>query len=143
MKMGFDAINVINLQVHRNKIPLLRRLWFKICRSFFSTPQLLEYDDRAFMSEICFTRDNAFPSIVPNWDHSPRSGRKGSVMLGSSPEKFQKTLHTFVEKLQSKPKDKRFVFIKSWNEWGEGNYLEPDLKYGHAWLDALKHEVLF
>lgn len=138
---GFDAINVINLQILRNQMPFFRRLCYKICRTIFRTPQLLDYDDQAFMSEMCFSHENAFPSIVPNWDHSPRSGRKGSVMLGSSPEKFQKTMHKMVERLQSKPYDKRFIFIKSWNEWGEGNYLEPDLKYGHAWLDAIKHEV--
>lgn len=139
---GFDAINVINLQVHRTQIQFLRRIWYKICRTIFRTPQLLDYDDRAFMPEICFSNDNIFPCVVPNWDHSPRSGRKGTVMLGSSPEKFQKTMHTMVEKVQHKPENKRFIFIKSWNEWGEGNYLEPDLRYGHAWLDALKKEVL-
>ena len=142
MELGFDAINVINLQVHRNMIPFWKRVWFKVFRMFFRTPQLIEYDDRAFMSELCFSHGNAFPGIVPNWDHSPRSGNKGKVMIGSSPEKFQSTMHKMVERLQSKPYDKRFIFIKSWNEWGEGNYLEPDLKYGHAWLDAVRNEVL-
>ena len=141
MKFGFDAVNVINMQVPRSKIPFWKRCWYKICRTFIRTPQLFEYDDRAFMSELCFAHENAFPSVIPNWDHSPRSGRKGKVMLGSSPEKFQKTVHYMVEKLQNKHADKRFLFIKSWNEWAEGNYLEPDLKYGHAWLDALKSEI--
>ena len=35
-------------------------------------------------------------------------------------------------------KSKKVVFIKSWNEWGEGNYMEPCLKYGHGYLEALK-----
>ena len=86
--------------------------------------------------------DNAFPSIIPNWDHTPRSGRKGQVMLHQSPEKFQMTMHKMVERVHHKPFDQRFIFIKSWNEWAEGNYLEPDMIYGHAWLDAIKKEVL-
>lgn len=142
IKMGFDAMNVMNIQVRRNMIPFARRLWYKIIRTLFRTPKFIEYDDRAFMSEICFKNDNVFPGIVPNWDHSPRSGRKGSVMLGSSPDKFRKTMQKMVERLQEKPADKRFIFIKSWNEWGEGNYLEPDLRYGNAWLEALRAAVI-
>ena len=45
------------------------------------------------------------------------------------------------EVILDKPYDKRFIFLKSWNEWGEGNYVEPDLKYGHGWLDALRNEI--
>ena len=47
-----------------------------------------------------------------------------------------------VDMVKDKPIDKRFIFLKSWNEWGEGNYVEPDLKYGHGWLDALRAELL-
>ena len=32
--------------------------------------------------------------------------------------------------------------LRSWNEWGEGNYVEPDLTYGHGFLDALKQTLL-
>lgn len=40
--------------------------------------------------------------------------------------------------VENKPMDKRFIFLKSWNEWAEGNYMEPDLKYGNGFLEALK-----
>ena len=39
------------------------------------------------------------------------------------------------------PVDEQILFIKSWNEWAEGNYLEPDAEYGVAKLEALRHEL--
>ncbi|MEO5775560.1 MAG: glycoside hydrolase family 99-like domain-containing protein [Flavobacterium sp.] len=43
-----------------------------------------------------------------------------------------------VNEYRNHPENPNFVVIKSWNEWAEGNYLEPDLKYGHEWLNAVK-----
>ena len=37
--------------------------------------------------------------------------------------------------------DKKILFLRSWNEWGEGNYVEPDSLYGHGFLDAIKNEI--
>ena len=62
-------------------------------------------------------------------------------MIHSDPKKFGSTIHEIVKRLADKPYDKRFIFVKSWNEWAEGNYLEPDLKYGHAWLNAIRENV--
>ena len=47
-----------------------------------------------------------------------------------------------VETVQNKPEEYKIIILRSWNEWGEGNYVEPDERWGHAYLDAL-HDVLF
>lgn len=142
MNMGFNAVVFENMQPPRTTIPLFKRIALKITRKILQWPLLFYYNDKYQVPKICLERENAYPTIIPNWDHTPRSGTRGSVMIGASPEKFQKTIHTTIDKLQSKPIDQRFLFIKSWNEWGEGNYLEPDTMYGHAWLNALKNELL-
>jgi hypothetical protein len=46
-----------------------------------------------------------------------------------------------LEQVKHKPDEHKVVFIKSWNEWAEGNHLEPDLKFGHRYLEALREEL--
>ena len=86
--------------------------------------------------------ENVFPTIVPGWDHTPRTGIKGVVLYNSTPQKFQELVEYVVNIVQHKQAEHRFVFVKSWNEWAEGNYLEPNLKWGKAYLDALAKVVL-
>ena len=43
--------------------------------------------------------------------------------------------------VKNKKSDDRIIFLKSWNEWGEGNYIEPDIKYGHGYLDTLQNAL--
>lgn len=81
------------------------------------------------------------PCVYPNWDNSPRSGRRGVVLAGSTPEKFRAHVRQSVAVLQDRPRDERLLWVKSWNEWAEGNYLEPDLEVGHARLQVLSEEL--
>jgi hypothetical protein len=43
--------------------------------------------------------------------------------------------------LKNKPEEEQIVMLKSWNEWGEGNYMEPDLEYGHGYVNALAEAI--
>jgi hypothetical protein len=63
------------------------------------------------------------------------------VLHDSTPELFRLHLRQALDLVQSRAPEERIVFIKSWNEWAEGNYLEPDQKYGHAYLDAVRDEL--
>jgi len=85
---------------------------------------------------------NVFPSIIPGWDHTPRSGREGLVMIDSTPELFEKHVQEAVELVRDKDAENKIIFIKSWNEWAEGNYMEPDLKWGKKYLEAFKRQVV-
>ena len=82
--------------------------------------------------------DDHFPSVLPNWDNTPRCGRNGTVLQGSTPESFGKHLSDAVKLLEKKPDNKKLIFLKSWNEWAEGNYLEPDIIWGTQYLETTK-----
>ena len=81
---------------------------------------------------------NVYPAIYPNWDHSPRSGRRGIVLTGHTPTKFSNHYEYAMSIGLANKDEEQFVFIKSWNEWAEGNYLEPDRLWGNQFLEVLK-----
>jgi lipopolysaccharide biosynthesis protein len=83
-----------------------------------------------------------YPCIVPNWDNTPRSGARGVVLHDSTPDLFRIHLNNALTQMNNRPVEKKMVFIKSWNEWAEGNYLEPDIKYGKTYLKVIKEEIL-
>jgi hypothetical protein len=81
------------------------------------------------------------PCVLPNWDNTPRSERRGVVFEESSPELFREYLVKGLAMIERRPPELRICFIKAWNEWAEGNYLEPDLKFGHTYLDVIQAEM--
>ena len=89
----------------------------------------LDYEDFEF---------EYYPTVFPNWDNSPRCGKRAVIITQSTPELFEDHLSKAIDKVSNRQNDKKLVFIKSWNEWAEGNYLEPDRLYGHEYLHAIK-----
>lgn len=87
------------------------------------------------------THPHEYPVAVPNWDNTPRAGRRGSVLHGSTPELFRRNLRRAIERVADRPTERRIVVLKSWNEWAEGNTLEPDRRFGRANLEVVREEV--
>ena len=82
-----------------------------------------------------------YPIALPNWDNTPRSGMRGLVFHNATPELFRGHLQEAISRVQARPADQRIVFLKAWNEWAEGNHVEPDLKWGRAWLEVIRDEL--
>lgn len=93
------------------------------------------------LAPLNITHSTTYPCIIPNWDNTPRSGVRGYVLQDSKPELFRIILRRAIEIASEISGDQNIVFIKSWNEWAEGNHLEPDIKFGKAYLDVIKEEV--
>lgn len=76
------------------------------------------------------------PGAFARWDNTPRRGRKSVFYVGAAPGAFEKFMRR-----QLRAADEEgcpYLFLNAWNEWGEGAYLEPDTKYGFAFLNALR-----
>ena len=82
------------------------------------------------------------PELVPQWDHSPRSGSKAStIYYNSTPQFFYEHACAALEAVKKKPEEEQIIILKSWNEWGEGNYIEPDLSNGKGFIEALRKAI--
>lgn len=94
-----------------------------------------------FLNEQIDKKEDFCPTIIPCWDHSPRSIGKGVILHNSSPALFRKHIKQVFNLLKNKSKGNQYVFLKSWNEWAEGNYMEPDLRWGKQYINVLKEEI--
>lgn len=81
-----------------------------------------------------------YPCVGHAWDNTPRSGLAGIVFQGSHPDLFRRNLRQAFAQVSANEPEEQIVFLKAWNEWAEGNHLEPDLKFGHRWLEVIREE---
>lgn len=94
----------------------------------------------SFVDEKC-REENVIPVMVPNWDYTARRGVGGLIIKDSTPELFKEHVMQVFDLISKKDVSKQIVFLKSWNEWGEGNYMEPDLEFGKQYIKALKEMI--
>ena len=80
--------------------------------------------------------EDVIPVLYPQWDHSPRSGKNAFVVTGATPERFEDQVKKMM--LLVKKKKNKIILLKSWNEWAEGNYMEPDEINGRGFIGALR-----
>ena len=136
---GFDAAFLQRLPFVPSRRNHMRA---RIRHNLLRQPVVYPYASEALAWPDDWARDSRVqPCVVPNWDNTPRSGRNGVVLEGSDPERFRIHVNDAVRLLRDRPADERLLWIKSWNEWAEGNYLEPDQSTGLARLRVLRDEL--
>ncbi len=135
--LGFDAGVYVRIPADMSASAVARmRLRRKIRRG----PEVYPYAAEP-IEPSAVVKGRVLPCVYPNWDNTPRSGRGGLALTGASPERFRAHLRRAVERVSSVPAAERFVFVKSWNEWAEGNHVEPCARFGRGYLDALGDEL--
>ena len=92
--------------------------------------------------EFYSKEEQKFPlirSVAPSWDNTARRMERGTSWINATPNDYYKWLCQAIRKTRELFKEtERFIFINAWNEWGEGCHLEPDQKFGYAWLNATR-----
>lgn len=143
--LGFDAAVEFQPDVFALGSPLRRGpTWHTLVRWGLS-PQAYERQHIWSYPEV-MTRMLAkpaaayprFPGITPLWDNSARRSREAHILAGSTPELYGRWLSALLERLQAQTPERRLLFVNAWNEWAEGNHLEPDARFGRAYLQATR-----
>lgn len=101
-------------------------------------PAIINY--KKMFDKLRYTAANlpTFPMVVPNWDNTPRSKYKGFLFENSSPQLFKNELDKAKRFLETQADANKIIVVKSWNEWAEGNIIEPDATNGDAYLSQIK-----
>ncbi|MDP5145071.1 glycoside hydrolase family 99-like domain-containing protein [Shewanella sp. ULN5] len=87
-------------------------------------------------------RQGVYPAVMPSWDNSARRVDSGLIFHNSTPELYGDWLDSACRNvLVDDSLNENFVFLNAWNEWGEGAYLEPDKKFGYAYLNTTRRVV--
>ena len=143
LAQGYDGVysnEVLNggAFIQRNPFATIRNIFNKL----LGFPKLINFKTliKESISKYDY-QENIFPGILCGWDHTPRSGRKGLVVTNFSKKLFKDHILQVFSTLKNKTPDHRIVFLKSWNEWGEGNFMEPDFEFGSMKIDTLKEAI--
>jgi hypothetical protein len=105
-------------------------------------PQVFSHRDFIRYARHRNITEREFPQILTNWDDTPRQARLGTVIFGTGSDLLLKNLAHAVRSVQSRLQDRRLIFLKSWNEWGEGNYVEPDDVHGFSLLQTIRDTLI-
>jgi hypothetical protein len=135
---GFDALNIMrlkgfienNIDFSEHNYRLINgplRYSYKKAYPFFSAP--------------IDCHPHVIPCIISGWDNTPRHPQ-GLVLTNYSPALFDAHIKDVLSHVAHKQEDERIIILKSWNEWAEGNYVEPDLKWGHSFLETIQKNLL-
>jgi len=140
-KYGFDA--AIEFPPNNSSPPNVTNTVKPLNDSFGS----IVYDWKVFVERSRNYQKPAyqlFRSVCPAWDNTARRKNNGTVFINSSPAGYQEWLTNAVEETCTRINnpDERLVFVNAWNEWAEGAHLEPDQRYGYAYLDATRRALL-
>ena len=144
LDLGFDAVMSSGLSrgqsMYKGRLRMLlyylrKKTWWPISNRCDYSQVMKNY----YVQEDKW--ENVYPTLLPQWDRTPRAGVATNPLTNATPEKFEKNIKHALDIIKDKSPEHQILFLKAWNEWGEGNYVEPDDRFGHGWLDAIKNAL--
>lgn len=144
LNKGYDAVISSGLIRAEAMAQSRMRLMWNILSYTTIIPTSAKLDYSKVMENYYVEEDSweyIYPTLLPQWDRTPRAGSKTDILTNSTPEKFETSIINALNRIKNKQEEHQILFLKAWNEWGEGNYVEPDSKYGHGWLNAIKKAI--
>lgn len=139
---GFDALSEFSPGPHWGLMNNITHKKYFLCDNFYGNV----YDYKEFVENKKYfikNKKKLFRAICPMWDNTARKKNRGMILDGADPRLYKKWLiDIIVETREKKDLDDRLIFINAWNEWAEGAYLEPDLKWRYGYLEATKDAIL-
>ena len=143
---GYDALYLINQKYAEIKAGgVVKKILYAANRRFLNGMLIERYSYRKVIDNYYTAedkRENIYPQLLAGWDRSPRSGKKAIIYTNSNPKDFKYAAQRAIACVKEKKEEHRIIFLNSWNEWGEGAYMEPDMRYGKGFIEAL-HEALY
>jgi hypothetical protein len=101
--------------------------------------RVLDYQSAADTAmELLDSPWKRFPSVMVGWDNTARRARGATIYHGATPERYGHWLRVTADSLAGVRSEENYLFLLAWNEWAEGNHLEPDQRYGRAFLEATR-----
>lgn len=145
LALGFDAVNSVTLKYAEIKSTgVIKRGVRSLSRKYLGGFLLDKHKYLDIINNFNTKEDYeeyVYPQLIPHRDRSPRSGKKAVIYYGSTPEQFKMAIDKALGCVEKRDEQRRIVFLNAWNEWGEGSYMEPDMKFGHGYLDALWDKI--
>lgn len=103
------------------------------------------YDWRELAHKAMSTPDpdyRLFPCVNPGWDNEARRSGQGLSLARATPRAFSSWVRHAIAAARRRSPKAPLVFVNAWNEWAEGAILEPDVRFGFAWLEAIRSALL-
>jgi lipopolysaccharide biosynthesis protein len=82
-----------------------------------------------------------YPGVNPGWDNEARRAGRGRSLVHATPHAFSAWTRDAIAIARRRAPKSPLVFVNAWNEWAEGAVLEPDTRFGYAWLDAIRRAL--
>lgn len=139
---GFDAMSEFAPGPQLKYMKDITNIKDFVCETFYG--KVYDYKDFVDNKKYFKVKNNKlYRAISPMWDNTARKKDKGVVLDGATPDLYKQWLKDIIiETRNSKNLDDNIIFINAWNEWAEGAYLEPDLKWKYGYLEATRDAII-